>query len=62
MKYGMNHLSLAVRLALTAGVFTAAGAVQAQDATTTNAPQADETATPPAKAKAKTLEGLVVTG
>jgi outer membrane receptor protein involved in Fe transport len=62
MKYGMNHLSLAVRLALTAGVFTAAGVVQAQDATTTNAPQTDQTATPPSQAKAKTLEGLVVTG
>ena len=63
MKYGMNHLSLAVRLALTAGIFTAAGVVQAQDATTTtNSPQADQTATPPSKTKAKTLEGLVVTG
>ena len=61
MKYGMNHLSLAVRLALTAGIFTAAGVVQAQDATT-NSPQADQTATPPSETKAKTLEGLVVTG
>ena len=63
MNYGMNHLSLAVRLALTAGIFTTAGLVQAQDTpTTTNSQQTDQTATPPAKTKAKTLEAVVVTG
>jgi len=64
MKYGMNHLSLAVRLALTAGVFATAGVVQAQ---TPQAPQADnppstDQATPPSKSKAKNLEAVVVTG
>ncbi|MBQ4854827.1 TonB-dependent receptor [Rhodanobacter sp. B2A1Ga4] len=57
----MNHLSLAVRLALTAGVFATAGVAQAQ------APQADnptstDQATPPSKSKAKNLEAVVVTG
>ena len=46
MKYDMNHLSLAVRLALTAGIFTVAGLVQAQEATTDSA-QATDQATPP---------------
>jgi outer membrane receptor protein involved in Fe transport len=64
MKYGMNHLSLAVRLALTAGIFTAAGVAQAQ---APQAPQADnppssDQATPPSKSKAKTLQAVVVTG
>jgi outer membrane receptor protein involved in Fe transport len=62
MNYGMNHLSWAVRLALTAGIFTAAGVVQAQDSPTTNSQQTDQTATPPSKTKAKTLEAVVVTG
>ncbi len=62
MNYGMNHLSLAVRLALTAGIFAAAGMVQAQDAPTTNSQQTDQTTTPPTKTKAKTLEAVVVTG
>lgn len=60
MKHGMNHLSLAVRLALTAGIFTAAGVAQAQ------VPQADTSSadqtTPPSKNKAKTLQAVVVTG
>ena len=64
MKYGMNHLSLAVRLALAAGIFTAAGVAQAQ---APQAPQADnppssDQATPPSKSKAKTLQAVVVTG
>lgn len=65
MNYGMNHLSLAVRLALTAGLFTTAGMVQAQDSPTSTAnssQQADQATTPPAKNKAKTLEAVVVTG
>ncbi len=62
MKYGMNHLSLAVRLALTAGILTTAGMVQAQDSPINNSQQTDQTTTPPAKNKAKTLEAVVVTG
>ncbi|MFC5438206.1 TonB-dependent receptor domain-containing protein [Rhodanobacter umsongensis] len=59
----MNHLSLAVRLALTAGIFTAAGMVQAQDSPASNSQQqADQTSTPPAQSKAKTLQAVVVTG
>jgi outer membrane receptor protein involved in Fe transport len=61
MKYGMNHLSLAVRLALTAGIFTAAGVAQAQAPQTDNPPSSDQ-ATPPSKSKAKTLQAVVVTG
>jgi iron complex outermembrane recepter protein len=61
MKYGMNHLSLAVRLALTAGIFAAAGVAQAQAPQTDNPPSADQ-ATPPSKSKAKTLQAVVVTG
>ena len=51
MKYGMNHLSLAVRLALTAGIFTAAAVAQAQTPQTDNPPSPDQ-ATPPSKSKA----------
>ncbi|MEO9080072.1 MAG: TonB-dependent receptor [Rhodanobacter sp.] len=55
----MNHLSFAVRLALTAGIFAVAGGVQAQaasDQTTT------DQASPPTKNKAQTLKAVVVTG
>jgi outer membrane receptor protein involved in Fe transport len=61
MKYDLNHLSLAVRLALTAGIFTVAGVAQAQVSTPDNPPPTDQ-ATPPSKNKAKTLEAVVVTG
>ena len=61
MKYGMNHLSLAVRLALTAGVFATAGVAQAQAPQTDN-PTSTDQATPPSKSKAKNLEAVVVTG
>jgi iron complex outermembrane recepter protein len=61
MKYGMNHLSLAVRLALTAGILTAAGVAQAQAPQADNPPSSDQ-ATPPSKSKAKTLQAVVVTG
>ncbi|HZY33266.1 MAG TPA: TonB-dependent receptor, partial [Rhodanobacter sp.] len=57
----MNHLSLAVRLALTAGIFTAAAVAQAQTPQTDNPPSSDQ-ATPPSKSKAKTLQAVVVTG
>ncbi|ODT91862.1 MAG: TonB-dependent receptor, partial [Rhodanobacter sp. SCN 67-45] len=56
----MNHLSLAVRLALTAGMLSVAGGLQAQT-TTTNPPTTDQ-ATPASKDKAKTLNAVVVTG
>lgn len=61
MKYGMNHLSLAVRLALTVGILTAAGAAQAQ-VTQTDTPSSSDQNTPPSKSKAKTLQSVVVTG
>jgi len=66
MKYDLNHLSLAVRLALSVGVFSAAGVAQAQVSTPENPPPADQTApaqtTPPSKKEAKTLESVLVTG
>jgi len=63
MKYDMNHLSLAVRLALTAGIFTVAGVVQAQEATTDSAQATDQATPPPAtESKAQTLKAVVVTG
>ena len=65
MKYDLNHLSLAVRLALTAGMLSVAAGVQAQVSTTTNPPatdQATDQATPPSREKAKTLNAVVVTG
>ena len=61
MKYGMNHLSLAVRLALTAGILAAASVAQAQTPQADNPPSSDQ-ATPPSKSKAKTLQAVVVTG
>jgi outer membrane receptor protein involved in Fe transport len=62
MKYNLNHLSLAVRLALTVSVFAAVGTVQAQDSTTTNSPASDQATASQTKEKAKNLEGVVVTG
>ncbi|KZC42096.1 MULTISPECIES: TonB-dependent receptor plug domain-containing protein [Rhodanobacter] len=63
MKHNLNHLSLAVRLALSVGIFAAAGAVQAQESTTSDAPAAKQvTPAPAAKSKAKNLEAVVVTG
>jgi hypothetical protein len=61
MRYNLNHLSLAVRLALGAGVFSVAAMAQAQDATPASSQSADQTA-PPSKKNAKTLESVVVTG
>ena len=61
MKYDMNHLSLAVRLALTAGIFTVAGVAQAQTAAPDTV-QADQTTAPASTDKAKTLKAVVVTG
>ncbi len=64
MKYDLNHLSMAVRLALAVGVFSVAGAIQAQDSTTTTDAAASSQAKPdqPSKDKAKTLQAVSVTG
>ncbi|WP_040673471.1 TonB-dependent receptor domain-containing protein [Rhodanobacter spathiphylli] len=63
MKYGMNHLSLAVRLALTAGALTIAGLAQAQTQTPpADTPSSTDQNTPPSRNKAKTLQSVVVTG
>src|SRR6185503_4517634 len=70
MKHDMNRLSLAVRLALTVGALAVAGTLQAQDAANAGAQpsgtqQSDtqQSATQaPSQSKAKTLQGMVVTG
>ena len=72
MKYNQNHLSLAVRLALSVGFVTSAGVVQAQQQTTgsdttstsTSTTSTTTTQTPakPEANKAKTLTAVVVTG
>ncbi|KAA0068252.1 TonB-dependent receptor [Rhodanobacter sp. T12-5] len=63
MKYNLNHLSLAVRLALTVSVFAAAGAVQAQDSTTGDTAATNQATPAPAeKSKTKNLSAVVVTG
>lgn len=68
MKYGMNHLSLAVRLALTASIFTTAGIAQAQtqtpqtDASSSTGQTTPDQTTPPSTNKAKNLQAVVVTG
>lgn len=59
MKYHLNHLSLAVQLALGVGLCTAGGAIHAQDSTASGSPTTQQTATPQ---KAKTLKAVVVTG
>ena len=55
MKYDLNRLSLAVRTALCAGIFSVAGAAQAQ-ATTPDNPQSTDQTAPPSKKDAKTLQ------
>ena len=69
MKYNQNHLSLAVRLALSVGFVTAAGVVQAQQqttssdtSTTTTTSTTTQTPATPEANKAKTLTAVVVTG
>lgn len=63
MKYDLNHLSTAVRLALTVGVFSVAGAVQAQSSAATDTPATGQTQTEAAsKDKARTLQAVSVTG
>ncbi len=42
MKYNLNHLSLAVRLALSVGIFAAAGSLQAQESATSDAAAANQ--------------------
>lgn len=61
MKHDLNRLSLAVRLALCAGIFSVAGVAQAQ-ATTPDNPQSTGQTPPPSKKDAKTLQSVVVTG
>ncbi|HEV2538272.1 MAG TPA: TonB-dependent receptor [Frateuria sp.] len=61
MKYDLNHLSLAVRLALGAGIFSVAAMAQAQSSAPENQQSTNQTA-PPSKKEAKTLQSVVVTG
>lgn len=61
MKYDLNHLSLAVRLALGVGIFSVAAMAQAQ-VSTPDTPQSTDQAAPPSKKDAKTLQSVVVTG
>ncbi|MDE2308476.1 MAG: TonB-dependent receptor plug domain-containing protein, partial [Xanthomonadaceae bacterium] len=63
MKYNQNHLSLAVRLALSIGFIGSAGLAHAQQSTggdASTAPQ-NKPAAPDAR-KAKTLQAVTVTG
>jgi outer membrane receptor protein involved in Fe transport len=62
MKYDLNHLSMAVRLALTVGVFSAAGAANAQDAATSTTAAAQTPPDAASKDKAKNLQAVSVTG
>jgi iron complex outermembrane receptor protein len=61
MKYDLNHLSLAVRVALTVGVFSLAGVAQAQDTAAGDAASQTKPDTA-SKDKAKTLQAVSVTG
>lgn len=61
MKHELNHLSLAVRLALSMGICAAAGVAQAQDSTAAMSASSDQ-AQAPTKDKAKSLKAVVVTG
>ncbi|HET7562001.1 MAG TPA: TonB-dependent receptor [Rhodanobacteraceae bacterium] len=64
MNQNMNRLSLAVRVALTAGLITAAGVAQAQQPATpaAAAAQAQPANATNDKGKTKTLQAVVVTG
>lgn len=63
MKYNLNHLSLAVRLALSVGIFAAAGSLQAQESATSDAATANQAKpTAATTSKAKNLEAVTVTG
>ncbi len=63
MKYDLNHLSLAVRLALGVGMAAAAGLAQAQQSSSDDAQAASQATPPPAKPnEAKTLKAVTVTG
>lgn len=61
MKHELNHLSLAVRLALTMSICAVAGTVQAQDSGTTSA-TSDQAQQAPSKNNAKSMKAVVVTG
>ncbi len=62
MKYDLNRLSLAVRVALTVGVFSLAGVAQAQDSATADAAANQTQPDVASKDKAKTLQAVSVTG
>src|SRR6185437_10488076 len=63
MKYHLNHLSLAVQLALGMGLCTAAGAIHAQDSAAGDSPTAQQASAQTAtQEKAKTLKAVVFTG
>ncbi|MFA6232325.1 MAG: TonB-dependent receptor [Rhodanobacter sp.] len=63
MKYNQNHLSLAVRLALSVGFMATAGLVQAQQSTSGDSSTAAQTKPEaPDASKAKKLQAVVVTG
>lgn len=62
MKCNSNHLSLAIRVALTASAFTFVGVTQAQQSTGAGVPETGQPSPPPSQAKAQNLKGVVVTG
>jgi outer membrane receptor protein involved in Fe transport len=62
MKYNQNHLSLAVRLALSVGFIATAGLAQAQQADSGDTASTAQTPTKPEASKAKTLKAVTVTG
>lgn len=62
MKYNQNHLSLAVRLALSVGFITTAGLAQAQQADSSDGASTAQTQSKPETSKAKTLKAVTVTG
>ncbi len=62
MKFNQNHLSLAVRLALSVGFIATAGLAQAQQAGSSDTSGASQTPGKPEASKAKTLKAVTVTG
>lgn len=63
MKFHLNHLSVAVQLALGVGLCTGAGMSHAQDSTTSDSSSATQASTQSPKTdEAKNLKGVVVTG
>ncbi len=63
MKYSSNDLSLAIRVALTAGAFTIMSATQAQQSSVADSLKVNQSPSPaPSQAAAQNLQGVVVTG